>query len=479
MPQRHPRANNKKAPLNICKVSASSASSIFSIDTEVLSNVSSPNEGPGSANQHAALEDRNDSSHNSEQLFEIVLEQGILVPPKLKQPYNVSELELLSKQAEDTKTNNLWSLACSIVQQSFETTDSLKGATMPSKERFQIYYNLMEDCLRNYGDTGHGNCLLSHFNRASVEGKVDWPPAIVTKWNQILDRCRQGLQKWLGTNKCVLNATEIKKMSVELQIRTYVGSIIDDQISETERAANTHVNKHWPNVFKSGESPAALLQMIRRWYCENIEMPRRVNNNLKSWLSRMRDDKRPNGYPDNKVPDGAIDEQRRKIMLTMPFQINWFPSFWLVWYCYGPPACNGKQEFQRTEMKHLAKVKAAPRAVSQEELIVQLGNASKYVRRTMANKKQKLLEDDGDLETLTTSASTVRQSTVLHKVDFVRSDAAVAMTAQDHLDRAIKASAEAIALVQKMKDQGIAGLEDDFENSQLELLRLLVSDQYI
>jgi hypothetical protein len=231
-----------------------------------------------------------------------------------------------------------------------------------------------------------------------------------------------------------LNELEKKKLSVALQIRTYVGLQIDNEVSKAEKLANTHLNNHWPKNFKSGESPNGLLQMIRHWYWKSIEAPRRANISMKTYFSRKSRSELIATRKSNAVTDSEKKEKQNEFELGLPFQLDWYPPQWLVWFAYGPPNCNSRPEFRSLIMAHLTKTKSQPRQSDAEEILRQLGAASKVVRHTHKNKSANV----NDQEQLSIN------------------------TADDHIDRAIKGMENTIMLLEKMTADDV----DEDENSE-------------
>jgi hypothetical protein len=251
------------------------------------------NEGttiPAPTSQHNDDEDSDDEEYfpgdeeeEDVKIYEVVLEDGILVPPN-RDPKDITidEIEEINKLGTSEKTEQLWSLACSLVQQTFD--DENPGKVFKSSDRFQMYCNYMDQVMLNYPDTSHGKELLRYFN--TVTGKSEWPTYLKNKWISVRQSCRQDLQKWLKQKNCPLTREEIVNMDDILKVRCYVGHVIDSSISATDAVCNNHWNKHWPTNFMSGESPTGLLQMIRRWYYDTIENHRRAVNAYKVWAGK-------------------------------------------------------------------------------------------------------------------------------------------------------------------------------------------------
>ena len=121
-----------------------------------------------------------------------------------------------------------------------------------------------------------------------------------------------------------------------------------------------------------------------------------------------------------------------------------FPDCWLAWYVYGPPKCGGHHLFESSEMQHLTKIKAR-RTLSEEEEIVELGQANKLARRQLkANRKGKgLVLDNSD-----DSNSSHFQFPTEFK--WIREEKQ--LTSADELDRAIQSTREMIALLVEMAE---------------------------
>ena len=143
-----------------------------------------------------------DDEEDSIKIHDLVLgDDGILIPPK-KDPKDITtdELEEIDKLGSNEKADQLWSLACSLTQQALD--DEHPGKTFPTKERYHLYCNYMEQIVLHYADSTHGVELLRYFNSNAT--KSDWPGYFKTKWNSIRQSCRVDLHKWLKQKNCPL-----------------------------------------------------------------------------------------------------------------------------------------------------------------------------------------------------------------------------------------------------------------------------------
>ena len=118
----------------------------------------------------------------------------------------------------------------------------------------------MSECITNFPDRSDGAFILKYF-AVDVGQNAEWPQDLLDYWESKIEDCRQNLKQWLTQKNCVLTADEKASFLAETQVRIYVGSIINETCSKTEKFANHCVNKHWPKTFKSGESACGLLQV--------------------------------------------------------------------------------------------------------------------------------------------------------------------------------------------------------------------------
>ncbi len=101
---------------------------------------------------------------------------------------------------------------------------------------------------------------------------------------------------------------------------------------------------------------------------------------------------------------------------------------------------------------HLTKTKSQPRQIDAEEILRQLGAASKVVRHTPKNKSSNV--NDQEQLTINTAEPTV------HNINLVQKNHAV--SANDHIDRAIKGMENTIILPEKMSADDV----NEDENSE-------------
>ena len=227
--------------------------------------------------------------------------------------------------------------------------------------------------------------------------------------------------------------------------------------------------------------------MIRRWYWETEDSPRRIKNSLKSWKLRQAGKKKtaadsdsdsnddgcdefpmPNGPSDEPVASAeqkaAEEHKKKELEASNAFSLKWYPTAWIVWYCYGPPLACGQSEFRTTGMNHLLKIRRR-KDKSEEEEIADMATASKYVRRHARGKKGSNAEADdvaGDSndENATTALTT---ETGIRKIELVRP--IPVPTRNDHLDRAIGACKDSLVVMESMNDDGIFNEEIKSKNA--------------
>jgi hypothetical protein len=171
-----------------------------------------------------------------------------------------------------TVSEQLWYLLCSLVQSSFSTlletleakkplgeqNKKKKGSpTMTWPDRFQNYATLAEEVIQNYATKETGAFILGYFYEDDETGKPDWPPSVKRRFYSIKDKGRREYKTWIQKGgKKYFTEADRKNLNEQCKVMVYVGSKIHDAIQEAETMANTHINKHWPYEFKSGQSPA-------------------------------------------------------------------------------------------------------------------------------------------------------------------------------------------------------------------------------
>ena len=187
----------------------------------------------------------------------------------------LDELDLISRLSSINVTEQLWHLLCSLVQADYsvvledlenekkvdERNPRKKGSpTCTNADRCTMYAEIAEDVLDNYGDTKIGAFILRKFNPDYLSPKPSWPTDITTKWYNLKNKCRLDLQRWLKKGgKKYFTKKEAEVLSNESKVLVYIGSQIMKSIHEADTMANTHLNKHWPYEFKSGQSPTGII----------------------------------------------------------------------------------------------------------------------------------------------------------------------------------------------------------------------------
>ena len=164
------------------------------------------------------------------------------------------------------------------------------------------------------------------------------------------------------------------------------------------------------------------------------------------------------------------DAQITRLNEEYKFDPHWFPPEWLVWFCYGPPAANGRPQFEKKQMLHLVQVRAAPRPINQNEILQEIGKSRKRVRRSAPEVAGS--DDDADDDVVevgsTVSKNTMRDLVITKKVEHVHAQP----SKNELLSRAIQAKS---CIIQALQSRG---RQDDIERIILlqdELLELYVS----
>ena len=179
---------------------------------------------------------------------------------------------MLNKEPASVVTKQLWILFCSIVQSDYgvlletleaekaiENQDSRKkgSPTQTIADRYQSFYSIAEDVLENYKDKTIGAQILGKFYIDDETNKADWHPSLRRFWISLCEKADRELPTWLNSKvaKALFTAKEMRDLNMRCKKMVYVGSKIYDAIHKADTAANTHLNKHWPREFKSGQSP--------------------------------------------------------------------------------------------------------------------------------------------------------------------------------------------------------------------------------
>ena len=213
----------------------------------------------------------------------------------------MDELEMLAREPNSVITDQLFTLVCLLAHSSWEvildTEEALKpveernprrkgSPTTDNPKRFQNYATLGQEVLDNYADKELGAYVLSYFYKNEDTGKPDWPPSVRKRFNTLKEKCRRELNTWMTKGgKSLFTSKDVQKSSSFTKTMIFVGYKMDEIKEQAQSMANTHINKHWPYEFKSGQSPSGLLYIIRKHYWCDFEAPRRVTNSFKSWLS--------------------------------------------------------------------------------------------------------------------------------------------------------------------------------------------------
>jgi hypothetical protein len=279
---------------------------------------------------------------NAAGLFDIIQKGGIIEPPRPRNEYDVDEIRNLSDQSESTTTACLWNLACNVVydavakdardkedaskngssskKKKSKNNESTTGKAMAKSDRMLLYFTHMEETIRNYPIRSDGAAVLRYFYVDDEENPA-WPPDLIEHWDTIKAKCRADLTKWKNQQNCVLNNVEKKLFVYDLQVRVYVGFTIEKEAARTKTFANNFANRQWPEKFKSGESPSALLQVIRRYYYVTEEAKRLSDNALKQWVSNQK-------KANNPITKQQIANKLKQLMGDKVFEIGWYPQEW-------------------------------------------------------------------------------------------------------------------------------------------------------
>ena len=384
---------------------------------------------------------------NSNGIIEVVLKGNIIQPPVFITPYAVDEIDRLANVPdEEIQIKNLWHLACSLVYHDVASTIKEKssdktnkkdkgkskhasntemdtaGKDMDKVDRYILYYTLMQKIWRTFPLREDGNFILQYFYRDGNDNGA-WPPEVENQWETILSECRKKLKAWIQTDVCPMTAEQKTQFQFEKQVWIYAGYIIDQTVDKAEKMANTHLNKHWPKTFASGQSPAATLQVIRHHYWDTVVVSKKADTACRQFVSR----KKAQGvvYTDEEL---VTLESSYRNKDEYKFKLNWYPPQWLVWYCYGPPAALNAPEFGRRQMDHLVQVMSVPQGLTLEEEVLELGKLNKYPRKAAQSKKNKNKGDENSDD----------ENRGVRIIKHIREDVRPLLTKADHLETAIQ-----------------------------------------
>ena len=135
---------------------------------------------------------------------------------------------------------------------------------MTFADRFQNYAALAEEVLINFPDKETGKFILGNFYEDDDSGKPDWFLFIKKRYYAIKDKGKREYKSWqYKGGKKYFTDQDRKNLNEECKVMVYVGSKINDTISDADTMANTHINKHWPYEFKSGQSPSGTNDSLR------------------------------------------------------------------------------------------------------------------------------------------------------------------------------------------------------------------------
>ena len=255
-----------------------------------------------------------------ESSFPVVLKDGFLVVPRSRD-FSVNELEMLSKLKTDDLHKQLWTLLCCKAR---DSCDVLRpGVQEETTDRCLLYFTAAENLLRNYSTTETGDFVLSKITGGlrDSRGKAMWPASFYTEderegtfWYDKKNKALTELQKWYDQGQCTLNKEDRKPSNKELRVHhstIRVGQLILNTCLAVSKETNNHVNKHWPKTFASGETISGHLQVIRKWYWNNVEAPSRATNNFRQ----------------KKMVDGKLWTKEMEVQKYRDnFKYTWYPG---------------------------------------------------------------------------------------------------------------------------------------------------------
>ena len=309
----------------------------------------------------------------------------------------------------------------------------------------------MEETIKNYPTRTDGAAVLREF-ALDNDDKPTWPECFIQHWESVKAKARANLDSWKAQSNCALDQHEKEDMLYDLQVRVYIGFMINDVALKTKAFCNNHVNKHWPTTLKSGECPSALLQAIRHYYHDDVVAKEKASNVVKTWKSTRTKNKL-------ETTDKQIADKNAEALKTYKFTTDWYPEQWLTWVLYGPPEALHRSEFHNLSMLHLRQMKAAPRELTEKELVNFVETQSKIVRRQGRGKNALHLDSDDEDEKR--SANT--QQTKSHSVVVTRELKLPAPTANSFLDQAINAKTSMVDMLRRrdVNDSRIDELNDE------------------
>jgi len=251
-------------------------------------------------------------------LFDVQLKDGFIVPPKTRDAYVIDELEELSRLQQKELSKQLWALVC--IKARAACDQLIPGQDEETKERCQLYYEHAIRILQNYGITKDGAHVLRALSSSVDErGSPTWPPFFYGAEREgsfwfdlkVTGRNKLNPKAWYKQKNCPLTEDEKKNVSNEvkhLHLTIWIGQSILTKVNQVCLSTNNYVNKQYPKEFKSGETPSGTLQVIRKWYWDDVEGVARAKNNLRC----------------NTNLDKTLTDEIAKYRAN--FQWNWYPG---------------------------------------------------------------------------------------------------------------------------------------------------------
>ena len=309
---------------------------------------------------------------------------GRIVIPKPKHPYQTIELQAFKTNASiSVETENLWTLLCFLSHRNFN--DVHPGASFDSAERYQLLYRFMTEAKANYPNTNEGRAILSYFCLDPRTGLPNWP---IELHDYIDDLNAKGiqpatLQSWRNMAKCPLKPEEKAHMSLHIQLEVFIGSKIADRVAAAVAIFNNGVNSQWPkhsHEWKSGESKAGLLFLIRKWYYIKVDCLKRAKSNAQTAISKqLRNDKNL-VMSDARKEEIRVEKENEYIAEYSP---KWYPDWWVTWFCYGPPIFNNHPDFRNKMMQSISRTHDVADHLSFEDQTKLIGSLSNKAARRM------------------------------------------------------------------------------------------------
>jgi hypothetical protein len=239
-----------------------------------------------------------------------------------KEGLNVPEIVKLLGQEDVTKTlsENIFTMVSCLVCERITTC----GLTLKEDDKLELYRKYYYEQLESMGLDSyledHLFCHVTNMFSRNSEGRLEWPAFYI-------DHIRQNYSD-KGFTKTQLNRKPgVKELSAADAKDRYFSLAIKNASSEAKTEINNRLSRLWRDPLDSGESRSGVLDCIR-------ETTRSRDAYLRGKLSVNNKWPQKNRHGDDYA--SAIAQKQEKLLSETTD--NYFPSYWLTYEVFGPPA---------------------------------------------------------------------------------------------------------------------------------------------